>query len=74
MTEKEWEVVVKNNVLTHAYRIDKSAHSAVVARRPRMLHWGDVESLCKGPKLTFRRMLVFKLKRRPAEIFVVDDV
>ncbi|OTB01854.1 hypothetical protein M426DRAFT_323087 [Hypoxylon sp. CI-4A] len=50
MTEKEWEVVVKNNILTHAYRIDTSAHSAVVARRP-----------------------LFKLKRRPAEIFVVDD-
>ncbi|KAI1443904.1 hypothetical protein F5Y02DRAFT_409289 [Annulohypoxylon stygium] len=50
MTEKEWEVVVKNNILTHAYRIDTTARSTVVARRP-----------------------LFKLKRRPAEIFVVDD-
>ncbi|XDG04522.1 hypothetical protein ABKA04_004137 [Annulohypoxylon sp. FPYF3050] len=46
----EWEVVVKNNILTHAYRIDTTARSTVVARRP-----------------------LFKLKRRPAEIFVVDD-
>ncbi|KAI2470629.1 hypothetical protein F4781DRAFT_170839 [Annulohypoxylon bovei var. microspora] len=50
MTEKEWEVVVKNNILTHAYRIDTTAKSAVVARRP-----------------------LFKLKRRQAEIFVVDS-
>ncbi|KAI8963971.1 hypothetical protein F5Y11DRAFT_346038 [Daldinia sp. FL1419] len=32
MTEKEWEVVVKNDILTHAYRIDTNARSAV--RRP----------------------------------------
>ncbi|KAI1772353.1 hypothetical protein F4818DRAFT_425689 [Hypoxylon cercidicola] len=50
MTEKEWEVVVKNNILTHAYRIDTTARSTVVARQP-----------------------LFKLKRRPAEIFVVDN-
>ncbi|KAK4148994.1 hypothetical protein C8A00DRAFT_19271, partial [Chaetomidium leptoderma] len=34
MTEKEWGIVVENNTLMHAYRIDFSTNTTSVARRP----------------------------------------